>query len=521
MKKIYAILAAAAVSSSGIHAQDDHLALESFGQPALNGAKGHSSSRVASRAPADATWEAAGTGIWKEGLLDKLIPTVTGSSWEVTFEQAKEYPGYWRVLPYGTGTPIAGLMDQADDENYVYINATDPEKVYIEEFFAFGYIMISNLVGENNWQGYASYGTEKNGNIIFPSKSFAYTTYDMGGEFAYCNESGYLQIALPGSEIKDYLLEIDVPTCDEDGEMTISVTAGEDIAKVKMITSPGYFASSASNDRAVAANGAEFDLAKGYMTYVPGENAPTGLYTTIVVGLAEDGSIAASRCAYSHLGERDGADWTSAGTATMNEGILTTVYETATPQLLTCAAEQSVSQPGRYRLVNPYAGHTWAQSYDDFVITGHGHDHYIYINATDPAKVYVEAAPLGINTDGDAMLYSQAALYVERGQSATAVQQGLFGKLVVDDGETIITMPDGSLLFAESKYDSGAYHNVGKDFIVVINPEQVGIEEAGAAADAYAPAEYFNLQGMRVAHPRPGQLVIERRGGEVRKTIVK
>ena len=77
MKKIYAILAAAAVSSSGIHAQDDHLALESFGQPALNGAKGHSSSRVASRAPADATWEAAGTGIWKEGLLDKLIQSVT------------------------------------------------------------------------------------------------------------------------------------------------------------------------------------------------------------------------------------------------------------------------------------------------------------------------------------------------------------------------------------------------------------------------------------------------------------
>ena len=205
----------------------------------------------------------------------------------------------------------------------------------------------------------------------------------------------------------------------------------------------------------------------------------------------------------------------------MNEAILTTVYETATPQILTCEAEQSVSQPGRYRLKNPYAGHTFAQSYDDFVIN-HEHDHYLYINATDPAKVYIEASPLGINSEGEAMIYSQAGLYVDRGQSATAAQNGLFGRLAEEDGETIITMPDGSLMFAEKEYDNGEYHfQIGQDFIVVISPNQGAVEEIDATGETYAPAEYFNLQGIRVANPRAGELVIERRGSKVTKTIIK
>ncbi|MDE7142362.1 MAG: hypothetical protein K2O33_05680, partial [Muribaculaceae bacterium] len=163
MKKIYTALALVAAGWTGTQAQETrlHLDLTNPGAPSLEEARRGKPSRVAVQAPADATWEPAGTGLWKEGLLDKLIPVAVGSSWEVTFEQAQEYPGYYRVLPYSDGTPIAELMQRSDNENYVYINATDPGKVYVEEFFAFGHIMISNLVAENKWSQFAMYGTLK------------------------------------------------------------------------------------------------------------------------------------------------------------------------------------------------------------------------------------------------------------------------------------------------------------------------------------------------------------------------
>ena len=39
--------------------------------------------------------------------------------------------------------------------------------------------------------------------------------------------------------------------------------------------------------------------------------------------------------------------------------------------------------------------------------------------------------------------------------------------------------------------------------------------------DTDAPARYFNLQGVELAHPVPGTLVIERRGNKARKIIVR
>ncbi|MCM1406168.1 MAG: hypothetical protein NC210_07085, partial [[Clostridium] fimetarium] len=475
---------------------------------------------AASKAPASATWEAAGKGMWKEGLLDRVLPeTMIGSSWEVEFEQAKEQPGYYRLLPYATGTPVAEVVGKADDENYVYINATNPAKVYIEDFFAFGSILITNLVPENEWDNYSFYGVEKEGVITFQPSSFAYATYDTA-EYLFCNTAGSFQVALPGAELRDYQLELDIPACAENREMTISVTAGEDIAEVKLMTSFGYFRNSDSNDKQVALNGAEMDKDKGFVTLELRDDAPMGVYTTIAVGLDKNGDIAASRCAYSHVLDDNDADWAPCGTATLVEAILTTVYNTAPQVVLTCDAEQSVSQPGRYRLVNPYAGHSWSLAYDDFLIN-HEHNHYIYLNAVDPRKVYVEAAPLGINSDGEAMLYSLAGRYVDAGNSSYAEQNGLFGRLLEDDGELIISMPDGSLMFAETKYDCGAYHQVGANFMAVISPRAGDAVEEIAGDDSDAPAEYYNLQGIRVAHPRAGELVIERRGEKVTKRVIR
>lgn len=38
--------------------------------------------------------------------------------------------------------------------------------------------------------------------------------------------------------------------------------------------------------------------------------------------------------------------------------------------------------------------------------------------------------------------------------------------------------------------------------------------------DPYAPVEYYNLQGMRITNPAPGQIVIRRQGSHIEKTVI-
>ena len=53
---------------------------------------------------------------------------------------------------------------------------------------------------------------------------------------------------------------------------------------------------------------------------------------------------------------------------------------------------------------------------------------------------------------------------------------------------------------------------------VKFSSEESGVDNI--AADN-APAEYFNLQGVRVANPEAGQLVIKRQGSTVTKMIAR
>ena len=55
---------------------------------------------------------------------------------------------------------------------------------------------------------------------------------------------------------------------------------------------------------------------------------------------------------------------------------------------------------------------------------------------------------------------------------------------------------------------------------VVFDKDTVGVESV-ATDDENAPVEYYNLQGVRVANPTAGQLVIKKQGSNVTKVLVK
>lgn len=59
-----------------------------------------------------------------------------------------------------------------------------------------------------------------------------------------------------------------------------------------------------------------------------------------------------------------------------------------------------------------------------------------------------------------------------------------------------------------------------QEIAVTTGKPQSGIDDI-TAAETDAPVEYFNLQGMRIARPAPGQVVIRRQGASVQKIIIK
>lgn len=73
----------------------------------------------------------------------------------------------------------------------------------------------------------------------------------------------------------------------------------------------------------------------------------------------------------------------------------------------------------------------------------------------------------------------------------------------------------------EMKMAAGATANVGKVVVTYVEADGAisGVENI-AAADENAPAEYYNLQGVRVANPTPG-LYIVKKGNTVTKQIIR
>ena len=75
-------------------------------------------------------------------------------------------------------------------------------------------------------------------------------------------------------------------------------------------------------------------------------------------------------------------------------------------------------------------------------------------------------------------------------------------------------------------YINGADSETSYDVQFNLNTSEVMVKKAAGVSNIVvdnnnAPVEYFNLQGVRVANPAAGQLVIKRQGTEVSKMLVK
>lgn len=452
------------------------------------------------------TWKSIGTGTFVEGPMDLFSNVNAGDKWEIEIFESEQTAGRYRFIPYNANSPLAAQVGSADS-NYMIVNAQDPEKVYTETMSVYSYYDITQLVPEGGWSSYSVYGTLVDGCISFPAQSHA--LYNGGWYIA--NVSGKFKIFLPGAEVTDYSVTIDAELC-ADNAYSFMATAGESAASLVCVAYSGYMSVAVAGDTdylsSILVYGSEIQSGVKYSL----ENNST-CKTVIAMTLDADGNVQDADAVNIFMCADDQDNWRALdGTASFTETFVSGPYgEDVSAYDL--AIEENVNTPGYYRLVNPYQSHP---IYGTYAVAHSGHNHYLYVNATDPEAVYVEANPLGVDPyyQGEAFGSSDAYTYISMGYTIDEIKSSGSVALGTQSGLTI-TFPSYSL-FSVFRNDNREYYNGSVCTIVL--PASAGIDGINADIDADAPAEYYNLQGVKVAAENlvPGFYVV-RQGSKATK----
>lgn len=167
--------------------------------------------------PTDAVWEALpGNGTFADGLMDGYCDIEGSERWNVAIEKDSKSGTWYRLVPYNENSNYFKATGLPSSQ-YLYIDATNPEKVYIPDFLAWDKYPISQMVTENQWDVEQSlHGTFAQGVFSFPPKSFA--LFDKS--WLLTNKEGKFAVALPGYELPDDGLGVVTPFCDDDAAGT-------------------------------------------------------------------------------------------------------------------------------------------------------------------------------------------------------------------------------------------------------------------------------------------------------------
>lgn len=456
-------------------------------------------------------WKNIGKGMWYEDLLCAYedFMDATGTNWQVDIEESETVPGYYRILPYYEGTIIAELNWEAD-WNYIYIDATDPEKVVAKDFAPYDYFLMSHTVPENGWSEDASkgYGKLEEGIITFPLNAFS-AYIDIYGEWMLTSFNDGVRIALPGAKITDYSIHYSLDFCQVSSDVEFTLTYGASAAKAVGGVYKGFYAGSEENIASVAKTDKE--LTGGEQSY----SLSDGMYTFFVILLDADGNVAASKVSNFFVYNDDKSAWEDIGTVDYSDDIYGSAYESVIPstQSHKVIIERNIKNPSLYRLKNPY--YTSWEYYTRFNLhlDRHYHTHYIEIDASDPDKVVMRSSNLGVNVTfaGYGIVESLPTFNESLGRPAG----NLYGTLK----NGVISFPANSLVFYEHG-NPNAYvvnRNARMNFVLPATSAIEDVEE-DTEGGMSAPV-YYDLTGRVTANPVKGSLYIKRIGSKAEKVV--
>lgn len=245
------------------------------------------------------------TGRWRDGIFPEWFAvTYPNLERSIVLQERDDMPGYYRTfdvysLDYLGEMFASNMSNICVSQHYTYIDATNPEKVWIPTFQtgaifspSYGMTSIGSYVVENSNDFDASiasvYGTLKEGIIEFPYGSLQMKLEMMG--WYPTNSAGLHRIILPGYYAKDYTMSVEPGVSDQHGNLSVGVTLGRDIANVKLAVFEGTLTESAAAQKAeLIASGASEDVVGDLIsvsrtTKVDYSFDETGIYTVVAAG---------------------------------------------------------------------------------------------------------------------------------------------------------------------------------------------------------------------------------------------
>ena len=248
------------------------------------------------------------TGLWRDGIFPEWFSVANPNlEQSVVIEERDDLPGYYRIFDVYGSTYMSNMfgMNASSvclEQNYTYIDATNPEKVWIPTFKTgivmsaeYGEISIASYVVENTEFDpsiSSIYGTLKDGVITFPANSLQMHLAVLG--WYPSNSFGLHRVILPGFRAIDDVVAISAGITGEDGKLPVDIKLGADVRTVKLYSEKGSIAESiiAGYAEEIAAETKKTnheDITRS--TRINLEFAETGDYTLIAVGLGADGKL--------------------------------------------------------------------------------------------------------------------------------------------------------------------------------------------------------------------------------------
>ena len=254
------------------------------------------------------------TGRWRDGIFPEWF-AVTNPNLErnIVLQERDDMPGFYRTYDVYNADYLGNMFASNVSslcvaKNYTYINATNPDNVWIPTFETgvimhptYGMMSVGSYVVENDKDFDASiasvYGTLREGVIEFPYGALQMKLEMMG--WYQTNSSGLHRIILPGYRAKEYSVEVEAGVSDQYGNLPVNVTLGSDITQVKLAVFEGTLTESAALEKAqfiaagdVAQTGEIVTVSKS--TTVDYSFEATGMYTVVAAGFDIAGNFQTS-----------------------------------------------------------------------------------------------------------------------------------------------------------------------------------------------------------------------------------
>lgn len=461
-------------------------------------------------------WVSLGTGTMTDEMVSTMI-RVRSLTYQVEIQKDADNEGMYRVVaPYGkafadaakaAGIKLSESQYDAAGVKYMDIDATNPAEVYIGQTWT----------GVDLGKGEIFVGITTKGNVTLEDGNFLGTLGGMavgiGNSALACNDRGLFQITLPGSTPVDYSVTLKANSnCLNDTDFVVTPTLGADLRNTYYAIYP-WLQEDEIPDMVdeVASEGLAYDGAIN----LDGQFDEAEKITVVAVGTDAFGDIRGYDFVTLYYVPVEEGQWETLGTGQYTEDLLTTLFNVPTVTM-DVVIEESKAEPGRYRVVDPYAqypGNTDTSLHK-------GHHHYIYLNATNPDRIYIEESPLGIDFGyGMCRVSSYPNYFYQAFEDWEDVDElEMYGEY---DPETrTFSFMETSVLFSMLGFDNGDWYesNSNGEFAIVL-PANTGID--GVTTSEEAKTIYYNLQGQRVDNPAKGSVVIERRGDKSTKRIVR